>query len=52
VSARIIDGKAVASKVHDEVAAGVAEFKSKYGTVPGLTVVLIGDVTLQHLKQS
>ncbi|MCX8277440.1 MAG: bifunctional 5,10-methylenetetrahydrofolate dehydrogenase/5,10-methenyltetrahydrofolate cyclohydrolase [Dehalococcoidia bacterium] len=48
MSARIIDGKAVASKVHDEVAAGVAEFKSKYGTVPGLTVVLIGDDPASH----
>ncbi|MEE8045200.1 MAG: bifunctional 5,10-methylenetetrahydrofolate dehydrogenase/5,10-methenyltetrahydrofolate cyclohydrolase, partial [Dehalococcoidia bacterium] len=47
-TARIIDGKRVASKVHEEVAAGVAEFKEKHGTVPGLTVVLIGDDPASH----
>ncbi len=48
MKARIIDGKVVASKVHDEVAVGVAEFKASHGTVPGLTVVLIGDDPASH----
>jgi methylenetetrahydrofolate dehydrogenase (NADP+)/methenyltetrahydrofolate cyclohydrolase len=48
VTARIIDGKQVASKVQDEVAAGVAEFSKKHRRVPGLTVVLIGDDPASH----
>jgi methylenetetrahydrofolate dehydrogenase (NADP+)/methenyltetrahydrofolate cyclohydrolase len=48
VTARIIDGKKIASKVHEEVAAGVAEFSKKHGKVPGLTVVLIGDDPASH----
>ncbi len=48
MTARIIDGKQVASKVHEEVAAGVAEFREQYGWVPGLTVVLIGDDPASH----
>jgi methylenetetrahydrofolate dehydrogenase (NADP+)/methenyltetrahydrofolate cyclohydrolase len=41
--ARVIDGKAVAKAVRDEVARGVAEFKERYGRAPGLHVVLAGD---------
>ncbi len=48
MTARIIDGKQVASKVHEEVAAGVAEFSKKHCRVPGLTVVLIGDDPGSH----
>lgn len=48
MTARIIDGKEVASKVHEEVAAGVAEFREKYGNIPGLTVVLVGDDPASH----
>ena len=48
MTARIIDGKQVASKVHEEVAAGVAEFSKKHCRVPGLTVVLIGDDPASH----
>jgi methylenetetrahydrofolate dehydrogenase (NADP+)/methenyltetrahydrofolate cyclohydrolase len=40
---RIIDGKAVAGRIRDEVAAGVAEFKAGYGVTPGLTVIIVGD---------
>lgn len=40
---RIIDGKAVAETVRAEVAARVPEFRAKYGRVPGLHVVLVGD---------
>jgi methylenetetrahydrofolate dehydrogenase (NADP+) / methenyltetrahydrofolate cyclohydrolase len=48
VTARIIDGKEVASKVHEEVAAGVDDFREKNGIVPGLTVVLVGDDPASH----
>jgi methylenetetrahydrofolate dehydrogenase (NADP+)/methenyltetrahydrofolate cyclohydrolase len=41
--AQIIDGKAVAQKVRDEVKAGVLAFKAEQGRAPGLHVVLVGD---------
>lgn len=41
--AEIIDGKAVAAQVNAETAAEVLELKEKYGTVPALAVVLVGD---------
>jgi methylenetetrahydrofolate dehydrogenase (NADP+)/methenyltetrahydrofolate cyclohydrolase len=48
VTARIIDGKEVASKVHAEVAAGVEKYREQHGGAPGLTVVLIGDDPASH----
>jgi len=42
-SAQIIDGKALAARVQEEVAAQVADFKERHGRSPGLTVVLVGD---------
>jgi methylenetetrahydrofolate dehydrogenase (NADP+) / methenyltetrahydrofolate cyclohydrolase len=41
--ARIIDGKAVAKAVREEVQRGVAEFVQRHGRAPGLHVVLAGD---------
>lgn len=41
--AQIIDGKAVAQKVKDEVRAGVEAFRAAHGRAPGLHVVLVGD---------
>jgi methylenetetrahydrofolate dehydrogenase (NADP+)/methenyltetrahydrofolate cyclohydrolase len=43
VSARVIDGKAVAAAVREEVATGVAAFREEHGRVPGLATVLIGE---------
>ncbi len=43
MSARVIDGKAVAAAVRQEVAAGVTEFQQEHGRVPGLATVLIGE---------
>jgi methylenetetrahydrofolate dehydrogenase (NADP+)/methenyltetrahydrofolate cyclohydrolase len=43
VSARVIDGRAVAATVREEVSAGVAAFREEHGRVPGLATVLIGD---------
>ncbi len=41
--ATLIDGKAIAAKVRAEVAQGVAAMKAKYGLVPGLAVMRIGE---------
>jgi len=43
MSARILDGKALAEAVRAEVRAGVDAFRSRYGRVPGLDVVLVGE---------
>ena len=43
MSARVIDGKAVAAAVRQEVASGVAEFQREHGRTPGLATVLIGE---------
>ncbi|MGY1714963.1 bifunctional methylenetetrahydrofolate dehydrogenase/methenyltetrahydrofolate cyclohydrolase FolD [Geodermatophilus sp. SYSU D01106] len=43
MTARVIDGKAVARRVREEVAAGVAELVAAGGTAPGLATVLVGD---------
>jgi len=41
--AKILDGKAAAEKIREEVKAGVAALKAKYGVTPGLTVIIVGD---------
>jgi methylenetetrahydrofolate dehydrogenase (NADP+) / methenyltetrahydrofolate cyclohydrolase len=43
MSARIIDGKAVAARVRGAVAREVEAFKRKVGRAPGLATVLVGD---------
>ncbi len=43
MAARVLDGKALAQRVRQEVAAEVARLKEQAGVVPGLTVVLVGD---------
>jgi methylenetetrahydrofolate dehydrogenase (NADP+) / methenyltetrahydrofolate cyclohydrolase len=43
VTAKIIDGKAVAADVRSQVAGQVTEIKSKHGFQPGLAVVLVGE---------
>src|SRR5947209_10142150 len=43
MSARIIDGKAVAASLREQVAREVAEFGAGRGAPPGLATVLIGD---------
>jgi methylenetetrahydrofolate dehydrogenase (NADP+)/methenyltetrahydrofolate cyclohydrolase len=42
MSAKIIDGKAIANKIHAESRAAAEQLKSR-GIVPGLAVVLVGD---------
>jgi methylenetetrahydrofolate dehydrogenase (NADP+) / methenyltetrahydrofolate cyclohydrolase len=43
VSARMLDGKAMAADLRAEVAAAVAAMRAQDGVVPGLGVVLVGD---------
>jgi methylenetetrahydrofolate dehydrogenase (NADP+)/methenyltetrahydrofolate cyclohydrolase len=43
MAARILDGKALAARVTDEVRAGVAARVAAGGRAPGLAVVLVGD---------
>ena len=41
----LIDGKKIAAELREELKKEVSEIKSKYNKVPGLTVILIGDMT-------
>src|SRR4051794_18751747 len=43
MSARIIDGKAVAARVRARAAADVEQLRSEHGVTPGLATVLVGD---------
>lgn len=43
MNALVMDGKAVAAKVRQEVAQQVAQFAQKHHRVPGLAVILAGD---------
>ena len=41
----LIDGKKAAAELREELKKEVTELKTKYNKVPGLTVILIGDLT-------
>ncbi len=41
--ATLIDGTAIAAAIRDEVRAEAAQLKSRYGIVPGLATILVGD---------
>jgi methylenetetrahydrofolate dehydrogenase (NADP+)/methenyltetrahydrofolate cyclohydrolase len=43
MTARIIDGKAIAAELRARVAEAVGNLSSRHGVVPGLAVVLVGD---------
>ncbi len=43
MSAKIIDGKAFAARIREQVAAHVASLKADHGITPGLAVVLVGE---------
>ena len=43
MSARVLDGKAIATEVRGEVAREAARFAKEHGRKPGLDVVLVGD---------
>ena len=41
----LIDGKKAAAELRNELKQEVSELRSKHNKVPGLTVILIGDLT-------
>ena len=41
--AKIIDGKAISKQVREEIAAQVVQYKEKYGSAPGLAVIIVGN---------
>ncbi|OIW04805.1 hypothetical protein TanjilG_23703 [Lupinus angustifolius] len=41
--AKVIDGKAVANRIRDEIRAEVSRMKEAIGVTPGLAVILVGD---------
>ena len=43
MSAKIIDGKAIAATIRGEIKAEVEAMKARYGKVPGLAAVLVGE---------
>lgn len=43
MNARIIDGKAVANRMQDEIATAVSRMQAEHGITPGLAAVLVGD---------
>ena len=43
MTARIIDGKALAARVRDRIAEEVTSLREEHGIVPGLAAVLVGD---------
>jgi len=43
MTAKIIDGKAIAARIRQEIADEVAALRAKHGLVPGLATVLVGE---------
>ncbi len=43
MTARVLDGKAVAAAVKAEVAVGVVDLRARTGVTPGLATILVGD---------
>ena len=41
----LIDGKKIAAELREELKKEVSDLKAKHDKVPGLTVILIGDLT-------
>src|SRR5690606_41440659 len=49
MACRIIDGKAIAAEITQELKGKVAEFTRRYGSPPLLSVVLVGDDPASHV---
>jgi methylenetetrahydrofolate dehydrogenase (NADP+)/methenyltetrahydrofolate cyclohydrolase len=49
LTARIIDGKAIAARVRQEIADGVREFNAQRGLTPGIIVIIVGDDPASHV---
>ena len=52
MTARLIDGKALAETMRTEIAADAAAFRRQHGLAPGLAAVLVGDnpASQQYVK--
>jgi methylenetetrahydrofolate dehydrogenase (NADP+)/methenyltetrahydrofolate cyclohydrolase len=48
MTATIIDGKAIAARIREQLAVDVAKMKEEHGIVPGLATVLVGDNPASH----
>jgi methylenetetrahydrofolate dehydrogenase (NADP+)/methenyltetrahydrofolate cyclohydrolase len=42
MTARVLDGQALAGRLREEIAPQVADFRQRHGRPPGLTIVLVG----------
>jgi methylenetetrahydrofolate dehydrogenase (NADP+)/methenyltetrahydrofolate cyclohydrolase len=49
MSARVLDGTAVANQIRNELLPGVAAFTARAGRPPGLGIVLVGDDPASHV---
>jgi methylenetetrahydrofolate dehydrogenase (NADP+)/methenyltetrahydrofolate cyclohydrolase len=49
VPAKLIDGKAIAQKIRDELGPRIAAVRNHLGRPPGLTIVLVGDDPASHV---
>ena len=49
MSAKIISGTEIAKQIADEIYHEVVELKARYGVVPGLATVLVGDDPASHV---
>ena len=49
MTARVLDGQALATRMQEEIKPQVREFVSKYGRPPGLGIVLVGDDPASHV---
>ena len=49
MTAKIIDGAAIAAELRGEVAGAVAKLKARYGDIPTLAAVLVGDDPASHV---
>ena len=50
MTATVIDGKAFAATVREQIAGHVATLKTGHGITPGLAVILVGeDLSLIHI---
>lgn len=49
MAARIIDGKALAAGIRQEIAAKILVYKESLGKVPGLATVIVGDNPASHI---
>ncbi len=52
MAAQIMDGKAGAARVREEVARGVADFTARHGRAPGLVGIQVGDDPASEIYQA